>query len=89
MFICINTVHPGKVSESEKCILENETKWQYYGTPSVDGTLTVKWDPSMFKENTINIEVWGYEETGNLLKQFVLILFKHILILSTRRSYAK
>nr|DBA23275.1 TPA: hypothetical protein GDO54_014205 [Pyxicephalus adspersus] len=58
------SVHPGKVSESEKCTLENETKWQYYGTPDYDGTLTVKWDPNTFKEDTINIEVWGYEESG-------------------------
>ncbi|XP_073481569.1 sushi domain-containing protein 2 [Aquarana catesbeiana] len=59
------SVHPGKVSESEKCTLENETKWQYYGTPNYDGTLTVKWDPNTFKENSINIEVWGYGESGN------------------------
>ncbi|CAI9588400.1 unnamed protein product, partial [Staurois parvus] len=58
------SVHPGKVSESEKCTLENETKWQYYGTPNYDGTLTVKWDPNTFKENSVNIEVWGYGESG-------------------------
>ncbi|KAM5193400.1 sushi domain-containing protein 2 isoform 2-T2 [Mantella aurantiaca] len=58
------SVHPGKVSETEKCTLVNETKWQYYGTPNFDGTLTVKWDPNTFKENTVNIEVWGYSESG-------------------------
>ncbi|XP_018413992.1 PREDICTED: sushi domain-containing protein 2 [Nanorana parkeri] len=58
------SVHPGKVSESEKCTLEDEKKWQYYGTPNFDGTLTVRWDSKTFKENTINIEVWGYGESG-------------------------
>ncbi|XP_063820371.1 sushi domain-containing protein 2 isoform X2 [Pseudophryne corroboree] len=58
------SVHPGKVSDSEKCTLVNETKWQYYGTPNTAGTLTVTWDPNTFKENSVKIEVWGYQETG-------------------------
>ncbi|XP_075034646.1 sushi domain-containing protein 2 isoform X2 [Mixophyes fleayi] len=58
------SVHPGKVSESEKCTLVNETKWQYYGTPNTRGTLTVTWDSSTFKEKSVNIEVWGYQESG-------------------------
>ncbi|KAM8960766.1 uncharacterized protein RCH25_036533 [Pelodytes ibericus] len=58
------SVHPGKVSELEKCTLLNDTKWQYYGTPNVDGTLTVTWDPKTFKESLVNIEVWGYQELG-------------------------
>ncbi|KAM4808187.1 sushi domain-containing protein 2 [Rhinophrynus dorsalis] len=59
------SVHPGKVLESEKCTLVNDTKWQYYGTPNVSGTLTVTWDQTTFKDETVNIEVWGYEETGD------------------------
>ncbi|KAG8456187.1 hypothetical protein GDO86_002111 [Hymenochirus boettgeri] len=58
------SVHPGKVKETEKCTLVNETKWQYYGTPNVDGTLTVQWDSTTFANHAVNIEVWGYEETG-------------------------
>ncbi|XP_053329471.1 sushi domain-containing protein 2 [Spea bombifrons] len=58
------SVHPGKVSETEKCTLVNDTKWQYYGTPNTEGTLTVTWDPKAFKEKMVNIEVWGYQELG-------------------------
>ncbi|OCU02148.1 hypothetical protein XELAEV_18007909mg [Xenopus laevis] len=58
------SVHPGKVTESEKCTLVNETKWQYYGTPHTDGTLTVQWDPDTFENDALNIEVWGYGEKG-------------------------
>ncbi|KAM4708698.1 sushi domain-containing protein 2 isoform 2-T3 [Discoglossus pictus] len=58
------SVHPGKVSESEKCSLNNETQWQYYGTKNTGGLLTVTWDPKTFKEDQVNIEVWGYKETG-------------------------
>ncbi|XP_053555720.1 sushi domain-containing protein 2 [Bombina bombina] len=58
------SVHPGKVLPSEKCNLENETLWQYYGTPHFGGPLTVTWSPETFKEKEINIEVWGYHETG-------------------------
>ncbi|KAM9330911.1 sushi domain-containing protein 2 [Gastrophryne carolinensis] len=58
------SVHPGKVPESEKCTLVNETAWQYYGTPNTSGNLTIEWDPSTFKEDKVNIEVWGYTETG-------------------------
>ncbi|KAG8456188.1 hypothetical protein GDO86_002111 [Hymenochirus boettgeri] len=61
------SVHPGKVKETEKCTLVNETKWQYYGTPNVDGTLTVQWDSTTFANHAVNIEVWGYEETGSIV----------------------
>ncbi|KAG8597924.1 hypothetical protein GDO81_002432 [Engystomops pustulosus] len=57
-------VHPGKVSETEKCTLVNETKWQYYGTPNFGGSLTVLWDPHMLETDLVDIEVWGYTETG-------------------------
>ncbi|XP_056393196.1 sushi domain-containing protein 2 [Hyla sarda] len=58
------SVHPGKVSESEKCTLVNETKWQYYGTPNYEGSLTVEWNPNTLKSDLVNIEVWGYTESG-------------------------
>ncbi|XP_075691612.1 sushi domain-containing protein 2 isoform X2 [Rhinoderma darwinii] len=58
------SVHPGKVLESEKCTLVNETKWQYYGTPNFKGSLTVQWNPKILKSDLINIEVWGYTESG-------------------------
>ncbi|XP_066459292.1 uncharacterized protein [Eleutherodactylus coqui] len=58
------SVHPGKVSESEKCTLVNETKWQYYGTPHYGGSLTVHWNPDMLKTDLVDIEVWGYTESG-------------------------
>lgn len=62
-------MHPGKVSESEKCTIVNETKWQYYGTPNFGGSLTVQWDPEMLKSDFVDIEVWGYTETGTNLIQ--------------------
>ncbi|XP_075424181.1 sushi domain-containing protein 2 isoform X2 [Ascaphus truei] len=58
------SVHPGKVTELEKCTLENVTDWQNYGTPNTGGPLTVTWDPKTFKDNQVNIEVWGYQESG-------------------------
>ncbi|XP_044131767.1 uncharacterized protein LOC122924584 isoform X1 [Bufo gargarizans] len=58
------SVHPGKVSELEKCTLVNETKWQYYGTPNFGGSLTVEWNPEILKSDLVDIEVWGYTETG-------------------------
>ncbi|KAM3937033.1 sushi domain-containing protein 2 [Leptodactylus fuscus] len=58
------SVHPGKVPESEKCTLVNETKWQYYGTPHFGGNLTVKWDSQVLTSDLVDIEVWGYTETG-------------------------
>lgn len=42
----------------------NSTKWQYYGTPNVGGTLDMTWNTSMVRADRVNIELWGYRETG-------------------------
>ncbi|KAM6155565.1 sushi domain-containing protein 2 [Rhynchocyon petersi] len=57
-------VHPSKVSETEKCVLVNETRWQYYGTTGTSGNLTVTWSPGALPTHHVAIELWGYEETG-------------------------
>uniref|UniRef100_F6WA41 Sushi domain containing 2 n=1 Tax=Monodelphis domestica TaxID=13616 RepID=F6WA41_MONDO len=57
-------VHPSKVSPTEKSELVNETKWQYYGTPGVNGTLTLSWNRLLLPDAKVNIELWGYQETG-------------------------
>ncbi|XP_068952727.1 sushi domain-containing protein 2 [Petaurus breviceps papuanus] len=57
-------VHPSKVSDSDKSELINETMWQYYGTPGVTGNLTLSWRSSLLPEPRVNIELWGYRETG-------------------------
>lgn len=57
-------VHPSKVSDSEKSQLVNETHWQYYGTPGTQGNLTLTWNTSALPSDTVTIELWGYEETG-------------------------
>ncbi|XP_050174547.1 sushi domain-containing protein 2 [Myiozetetes cayanensis] len=59
------SVHHSKVSDEERCTLVNETKWQYYGTPNTYGNLTVTWTPQALAETHVNIEVWGYHETGD------------------------
>ncbi|XP_010830615.1 PREDICTED: sushi domain-containing protein 2-like, partial [Bison bison bison] len=58
------SVHPSKVSDSEKSQLVNETRWQYYGTPGTQGNLTLTWNTSALPSDTVTIELWGYEETG-------------------------
>nr|XP_033811207.1 sushi domain-containing protein 2 isoform X2 [Geotrypetes seraphini] len=60
-----SAVHHSKVSESDRSFLVNETKWQYYGTPHVSGELTISWAPATFQDSTVNIELWGYEESGD------------------------
>ncbi|XP_006901490.1 PREDICTED: sushi domain-containing protein 2 [Elephantulus edwardii] len=57
-------VHPSKVSASEKCVLVNETRWQYYGTTGSGDNLTVTWSPSALSTRHVAIELWGYEELG-------------------------
>lgn len=42
----------------------NSTQWQYYGTPRVGGTLNMTWNPSLVRADKVNIELWGYRETG-------------------------
>lgn len=61
-----NAVHHSKVSTGEECTLVNETKWQYYGTPGTDGNLTLTWTHQALAAPHINIEVWGYQETGKV-----------------------
>ncbi|XP_063003497.1 sushi domain-containing protein 2 isoform X2 [Elgaria multicarinata webbii] len=58
------SVHHSKVSPLEKSTLVNETKWQYYGTPGTGGSLTVTWHQQTLQASHVNIEVWGYNETG-------------------------
>ncbi|XP_038618912.1 sushi domain-containing protein 2 isoform X1 [Tachyglossus aculeatus] len=57
-------VHPSKVAAEEKSELVNETKWQYYGTPGTGGNLTLIWAPQILQAPKVNIELWGYQETG-------------------------
>ncbi|XP_036593498.1 sushi domain-containing protein 2 [Trichosurus vulpecula] len=57
-------VHHSKVSDSDKSELANDTMWQYYGTPGVTGDLTLSWKSSLLPEPRVNIELWGYQETG-------------------------
>lgn len=42
----------------------NSTQWQYYGTPKTAGTLEMTWNPSLVRADKVNIELWGYRETG-------------------------
>lgn len=69
-FLLCNAVHHSKVSDEEKCTLVNETKWQYYGTPSTGGNLTVNWTHPTLDATHVNIEVWGYQETGKVFFTF-------------------
>lgn len=59
-------VHPSKVSDSDKSELINDTMWQNYGTPGVTGNLTLSWNSSQLPESKVNIELWGYQETGKV-----------------------
>ncbi|XP_042364941.1 sushi domain-containing protein 2-like [Plectropomus leopardus] len=58
------SVHTGKLDAKFKATLVNSTKWQYYGTPNVGGTLEVTWNTSLVRAERVNIELWGYRETG-------------------------
>uniref|UniRef100_A0A4W6CR95 Sushi domain containing 2 n=1 Tax=Lates calcarifer TaxID=8187 RepID=A0A4W6CR95_LATCA len=57
-------VHTGKLDSKFKATLVNSTKWQYYGTPNVGGTLEMTWNTSLVRAERVNIELWGYRETG-------------------------
>ncbi|XP_004443153.1 PREDICTED: sushi domain-containing protein 2 [Ceratotherium simum simum] len=57
-------VHPNKVSQTTKIQLENETRWQYYGTAGTKGNLTLTWQATVLPTHFVTIELWGYEETG-------------------------
>ncbi|XP_073334085.1 sushi domain-containing protein 2-like [Pagrus major] len=58
------SVHSGKLDSKFKATMVNSTKWQYYGTPNVGGTLEMTWNSSMVRADRVNIELWGYRETG-------------------------
>ncbi|CAN9504868.1 unnamed protein product [Ophioblennius macclurei] len=58
------SVHTGKLDAKFKAVLVNSTKWQYYGTPGVKGTLEMTWNTSLVRADRVNIELWGYRETG-------------------------
>ncbi|CAN0333619.1 unnamed protein product [Lampetra planeri] len=57
-------VHPGKVKGGAAAQMHNSTHWQYYGTPGVGGKLTLNWNASKLRSPAVNVEVWGYRETG-------------------------
>lgn len=57
-------MHPNKVSMMEKSELVNETRWQYYGTANTSGNLSLTWHVDALPTQTVTIELWGYEETG-------------------------
>lgn len=59
------SVHTGKLDAKFKAVVDNSTKWQYYGTPGVGGTLEMTWNTSLVSANSVNIELWGYKETGS------------------------
>lgn len=76
-FLLCNAVHHSKVSDGEKCTLVNETKWQYYGTSNTGGNLTLTWTQQTFAATHVNIEVWGYQETGKVtifLQAFITLI---------------
>ncbi|CAJ1070565.1 sushi domain-containing protein 2-like [Xyrichtys novacula] len=58
------SVHTGKFDAKFKATLVNSTKWQYYGTPNVGGPLEMTWNTSLVSAEEVNIELWGYRETG-------------------------
>ncbi|XP_067340597.1 sushi domain-containing protein 2-like isoform X2 [Channa argus] len=58
------SVHAGKLDSRLKAMMVNSTQWQYYGTPNVGGTLEMTWNISLVRAKSVNIELWGYRETG-------------------------
>lgn len=62
--ICFPTVHTGKLNPTLKATLVNATQWQYYGTPNVGGSLNMTWDTRLVRADKVNLELWGYRETG-------------------------
>ncbi|KAM6340319.1 sushi domain-containing protein 2 [Alca torda] len=78
------SVHHSKVSEGEKCTLVNETKWQYYGTPNTDGNLTLTWTQQALTETHVNIEVWGYQETGDSYSENWSAKWKYLYTLAKK-----
>ncbi|XP_043353704.1 kremen protein 1 isoform X4 [Dermochelys coriacea] len=75
------SVHHSKVSAAEKSTLVNATKWQYYGTPNTGGNLTVTWMHQTFPARRVNIEVWGYQETGESYSENWMAEWKYLYTL--------
>ncbi|KAL2298448.1 hypothetical protein Nmel_015445, partial [Mimus melanotis] len=76
------SVHHNKVSDEEKCTLVNETKWQYYGTPSTGGNLTLNWTQQTLGATHVNVEVWGYQETGDSYSENWMAEWKYLYTLA-------
>ncbi|KAF7661677.1 hypothetical protein LDENG_00254980 [Lucifuga dentata] len=64
------SVHTGKLDFRLKAMMVNSTKWQYYGTPDVGGTLHLVWNISLVRAERVNIELWGYRETGEPYSEY-------------------
>ncbi|XP_041826289.1 sushi domain-containing protein 2-like isoform X2 [Melanotaenia boesemani] len=64
------SVHTGKLDNQFKADLVNSTKWQYYGTPNVQGTLKMTWNSSLVRADRVNMELWGYRETGKPYSEY-------------------
>lgn len=58
------SVHHSKLDGKFKITLVNATQWQYYGTPNTGGTLRMTWNSSLINAERVNVELWGYNETG-------------------------
>ncbi|XP_038149513.1 sushi domain-containing protein 2-like [Cyprinodon tularosa] len=64
------SVHTGKLDSRFKAILVNSTKWQYYGTPNVGGDLKMTWNTTLVNAEKVNLELWGYRETGEPYSEY-------------------
>ncbi|KAJ0067886.1 hypothetical protein NL108_011656, partial [Boleophthalmus pectinirostris] len=56
------SVHPSKADPTSEVVLVNGTKWHHYGSQNISGELQMTWNQSLIGEDTVNIELWGYEE---------------------------
>ncbi|XP_033828467.2 sushi domain-containing protein 2 [Periophthalmus magnuspinnatus] len=56
------SVHPSKADPSSEVVLVNGTKWHNYGSQNISGELEMTWNQSRIGADTVNIELWGYEE---------------------------
>nr|XP_008534719.1 PREDICTED: sushi domain-containing protein 2 [Equus przewalskii] len=79
-------VHPSKVSQTEKLQLENETRWQYYGTAGTKGNLTLTWNTAALPTQSVTIELWGYEETGKPYSEDWTAKWSYLYALATNVS---
>ncbi|XP_072289015.1 sushi domain-containing protein 2 [Eucyclogobius newberryi] len=56
------SVHPSKADPTSEVVLVNGTKWHNYGSQNITGKLEMTWNQSLIRADTVNIELWGYEE---------------------------